>query len=360
MLVCHRASGGLASFDFEPAPALPRESAAGGYDGAFISMLRRYFLIALVLAFGASAVSAQSEAELKRRFEGRFVTLKIDMPATKDGVNVYPERAQPLNYSSYAARIKQAGASIRRGESVMVTKVKVKGRHVEFQLGGGGYGTFGDETPGALLHTTGKSRREKRLESELNKEADPRRRRELKEEIDHLRRERERADQLNRAVAEQTEEAQRARIERKALAGGSRFNIHFGALDAGKLTPESVIEALRRYVDFSGMDADDDDDFADESVNFIMSDSVSAEDARVVRVGPSTTYLKEGTTTDEALKLLGPPLRVSERQDEGRVIVTCVFARSAGRVLVAEFVDGRMVNSRIEKSESVASSERAL
>jgi hypothetical protein len=96
------------------------------------------------------------------------VTLKIDMPATKNGVNVYPEREKPLNFGDYGAQLKRYGTAIRTGGSVMVTKVKVTGKHVEFQLGGGGYGTLGDETGTSVyVPTIGKSKREERLEDEV-------------------------------------------------------------------------------------------------------------------------------------------------------------------------------------------------
>jgi hypothetical protein len=62
----------------------------------------------LALMIAASAM-AQSEGDLKRYFEGRKVKVLIDMPATKGGVNVYPERGQSLEFSSYAGNIKHPG-----------------------------------------------------------------------------------------------------------------------------------------------------------------------------------------------------------------------------------------------------------
>lgn len=70
--------------------------------------------------------------------------------------------------------------------------------------------------------------------------------------------------------------------------------------------------------------------------------------ARVVSVGPRTTYLKEGLSTEDVLKLLGRPAEVSEREEGGAVLVSYVYQRGAGRVLVAEFVDGLLVRSRVE------------
>ncbi|MFN5581990.1 hypothetical protein [Gemmatimonas sp.] len=43
-------------------------------------------------------------------------------------------------------RIKEFGTALDVGQQVMVTKVVVKGdSHIEFQLGGGGFGTLSDD-----------------------------------------------------------------------------------------------------------------------------------------------------------------------------------------------------------------------
>jgi len=73
-----------------------------------------------------------------------------------------------------------------------------------------------------------------------------------------------------------------------------------------------------------------------------------AASPRVVRVGPRTTYLKEGLSTDEVFKLLGRPAEASERHEGDAKVVSYVFERGEGRVLVAEFVNGLLVRSRVE------------
>lgn len=319
----------------------------------------RLLSIAAVILLTAAAAAAQTDSDLKRYFEGRHVTLKIDVPATKDGVNVYPERAQPLDYSEYAARLKRHGASIRRGESVMITKVKVKGRHLEFQLGGGGYGTFGDETDAHVyVPSSPKTRREKRLEEELKRETDPSRRRRLKEEIDSLRREREREDRINEALAAEAEESRRARIEEKALRGGGRFNIHFTLQDPNLLSPRAVTEALRKYVDFSA-DGEEEDEVSLLETSYETAVAVQVTRG-VVRVGPRTTYLKEGLAEREVLRLLGEPSAVTKRAGEGAAVTTYEFPRGEGRVLVADFVDGLLVRSRTESRRQVLKVAGAL
>lgn len=86
------------------------------------------------------------------------------------------------------------------------------------------------------------------MEEELKQETDERRKRRLREELDDVRRERE--DRRNRAIAAEAQELKRARIEQKALQGGSRFNIHYAPGVTLTLSPEALIRALAEYVDF--------------------------------------------------------------------------------------------------------------
>jgi hypothetical protein len=66
----------------------------------------------------------------------------------------------------------------------------------------------------------------------------------------------------------------------------------------------------------------------------------------VVKVGPSTTYIKEGLTTEEVVKLLGEPTAISK--NAGDPGTTYEFPRAEGRVLMVEFVNGLLVSSRTE------------
>src|SRR4051812_25152011 len=100
----------------------------------------------LAIALGAAPLAAQTETVLKEDFEGMTVSPKLAMPGTEDGIDVYPGSPRPLDYTQYASRLKKFGTAIKAGEPATITKIKLKSKHIEFQLGGGGYGTFGDET----------------------------------------------------------------------------------------------------------------------------------------------------------------------------------------------------------------------
>jgi hypothetical protein len=239
----------------------------------------RKVLSLVVVIIAAISTSAQSEQNLKQYFEGKTVSLKIDMPATRDAVNVYPERENPLEYSEYASRLKRYGTSVHRGDETTVSKIKVKDKLIEFQLSGAPHGTMGNET-------------------------------------------------------------------------GARFNIHFSLVDPTILPPDAVVVALRRYVDFSGIED------SEETASYLEPTSYSfpADDFKpgVLQVGPRTTYLKEGLSTEEVVRLLGTPSAVFECVVDDIVVTTYEFPRGEGRVLIADFVKDMLIHSTIETRAQIA------
>lgn len=145
--------------------------------------------------------------------------MKLDMPATQKGVAIYPGKPQPLDTKSYASRLKQFGTSLRNGDTVVITKVKVKSDSIEFQLGGGGYGTALDPTDESVhFKPAEESSHEKELEEQLSKETDEDRRRSLSRELDNLKRDRERQDRRARAAAEDDAKSRKQKIAGKPLA----------------------------------------------------------------------------------------------------------------------------------------------
>src|SRR5262245_24165305 len=89
----------------------------------------RSAVLAAAVAFVFARVSparAQSEAALRSFFEGKRVTLRIDMPGTSDGVNVWADARRPLDYEQYGKDLRRYGTAIRAGTSAPVTLVKIK------------------------------------------------------------------------------------------------------------------------------------------------------------------------------------------------------------------------------------------
>ena len=286
-------------------------------------------LLPVVLATGPLA--AQSEADLRQHFEGKRVTLKIAMPGTESGVDIYPGTDRPLDYPRYASRLKDSGTAIRAGDDAMITKIRVKSSHIEFQLDGGGYGTMSDETSTTVhVGSTPKSRREKNLEGELEREKDPLRQREIKEELDDLRNTREREDARNRAEVAGAEEQKKQNLRQRRLEGGSRFNVRYrDRLPDAVLTPKGLEAALAEYVTFPSL-----------PVNV-----ASTEPARTVETGdigtaaaPRGGLPRKGMTMSEVEGLLGAALDSSERPEGSLRVVTRTYRSGDGRV-TAEFVE---------------------
>lgn len=285
-------------------------------------MLVRWPVIALPLLALTAPLAAQSEAHLRRHFEGRRVTLKIDMPGTEQGVDVYPGTDRPLDYSRYAGRLKENGTAIEAGDGAMITRIRVKSSHIEFQLNGGGYGTMGDETSSSVyVESTPKSNREKNLEAELKRENDPERREELTDELDDLRDAREREDARNRADAALNAQQREQYIRQRRLEGGSRFNVRFqNAVPASALTPHGLEAALAEYVIFP-----------DLAVN-------PAVGAPTAGSTPGGKLPRKGMTAAELEELLGAPMQTAERSEGSLRVVTRTYRFGGGRV-TAEFVE---------------------
>ncbi len=285
------------------------------------------FGLLLVVVAAANEAAVQSEEALRKAFEGKRVTVKMDMPGTADGVDIAVGSPHPIDLHVYNQRLRANGTAIKTGEVVTVTKVKVKERLIEFHLGGGGYGTFFDDTgTSTYVSPTSKSAREKELERKIRSEPDARTKRDLERELAHLRRERERLDRQRREVAAAADEAKRVRIQQARLQGGSRFNLRYAGGVPPELTPEDVTSALAEYIDFSET----------TPVHFPPRENAGAAP------DPASGSLQKGMTRTEVEARLGKPDRISERMEGGLRIVTLVFTR-ADRRIEAELVEDVLI-----------------
>ena len=284
-------------------------------------------LLALALALPWTRGEAQDEAALRRAFEGQSVVLKIDMPGTSSGVNVYPDRDMPVDFPEVATRLKKFGTAIRSGDAVMVTKIRVKDDLIEFQLGGGGYGTFGDamgESGGGVTEV-GETPAEKALRDSIRHETNSGTKRRMQRDLDALRSTRERENSQARSAAAQAEEVRQSNLRGRRMEGGSRFNIRFrGGVPAEALTPDGVRALLSRYVDFGGATA------------------TAAPGAAPA----GATALPKGLLLEEVERLLGPAVTASESDDCALHVMTRTY-RKDGQRTTARFVSGVLVEYAI-------------
>jgi hypothetical protein len=283
-----------------------------------------------VMAGGIAApAAAQSEAALKSYFEGQHVLVRLDMPGTSDGVNVFADGKRPLDFGAYRDDLKKYGTAIHAGQPAMVTLVKVKKDLVEFQLDGGGYGTFGDDTSTTVyMPFVEKSARERELEQRIREEDDRDRRRRLERELDELRDARERE---NRHIATERDRAEALKIERLAerrLAGGSRFNIRYQDHVPAGMRPDDVMAALAEYVDFP------------------ESDRGAPPDSDQPSAPVQLPQLRKGMTRGDVERMLGRPAETSRHASGDVTVTTLVFAVGDDRV-IADFVEEVLVRFAI-------------
>jgi hypothetical protein len=285
--------------------------------------IMRAILLAVPLLLAGQGAAAQTEEQLRQYFEGKRVLVKLEMPGTSQGVDVFPGTPQPIDFPRHAERLKRYGTAYRAGETALITKVKLKDDHIEFQLGGGGYGTFGDDTDTHVpVVIVPKSERERNLEKEVERTVDPVRKKQLREELDRLRRVRERENARNRTEAAQAQEIREANIRQRRIEGGSRFNIHYRPrVPPEALAPEAVEEALADYLDFGGPGSPPGG-------------------------GAGDRELRKGLTAEQVDALLGRPDAISQRM-EGTLSVSTSTYRTRDRRITAEFVEGVLIRFTI-------------
>ena len=250
----------------------------------------------------AAPAAAQDEAMLKSYFEGRRIVMRLDMPGSSDGVNVRMDTSPAIDFKEYGTDIKRYGVALVSGDSVPITLIRVKKDVIEFQIAGGGFGTFGDDTSTSVyLPLVEKSNREKDLERRIN--------------ADKARLEAEKRD----------------RVAEQRLRSGSRFNLRWHDRVPARVQPDDIVRALAEYVDFRGADRNDRD---------------SRGPAVDSRTAPDLSRLRKGLLRDDVEQMLGRPVETSDKREGGVVTRVEVFEAGDERVR-AEFVEDVLVRYTI-------------
>ena len=292
--------------------------------------MRRAWMVGLWVLVASPALG-QTEQALREAFEGRTVTVKIDMPATSTGIEVRPEQEPPIDFRRLGELLKREGTGVHSGQAIMVTKVKAKKNSIEFQLGGGGYGTLGDmlnSSSESDAHSVGKTSREKQLEDLIRAESGRGKKKALERELRDARDRRESSNARARAEANQANQLREANIQQVKLRGGSRFTLRFkGDLTPSEyLTPDGLRRALANWVDFG-----------DES----------AAPAAISAAPSGTTHpLRKGLTLEEVESILGPATVSTEKREGSMVILERTY-RLRDETIVTRFVDDVLVKYSI-------------
>jgi hypothetical protein len=294
-------------------------------------------------AWLAAPAAAQTEAQLKQAFEGQYVVVRMEMPATHKGVDLNPAREPSVDFTGYSARLREFGVALREGDRVLVTSVRVKKKNIEFHLGGGGYGVWGDDSGYVYVPSADKSRREKDLEKRIKDERDPERRRRMKRELDDLKDDRRREDRDREAEKRYLEEQKKSEIADKRLDAGSRVNIWLPEerLAGGAPTPAELRRMLAPVIDFGG----------DGPGPRLTSNSRDLdrrdverrdEDRRSSGSSGSDADLRRGMSTDDVHDLLGKPVR-SKAGKQGDLATLTEWYESGDRVTEVTYAAGVVI-----------------
>jgi len=116
-----------------------------------VSVFLSAFLFSLSgQAFGE--LSEQQKSECQKKLESilmnKKLVAKVVFPAYKDGIDLNADGT--WSNKAVTREIKDHGIGIAVDEAAVVTTVKLKGKHMEIHLNGGGYGTLGDNLMSGL------------------------------------------------------------------------------------------------------------------------------------------------------------------------------------------------------------------
>ena len=302
--------------------------------------------LALFLAVAWCPMYAQSggATDVQNYFQGKQVQLKIDMPGTQQGVDLRFDRGTPMDWKQYSSRLKKFGVSIPKDERATVTTVVVKKDMIEFQLDGGGFGTFGDDTNTTVeAKPVEKSNYEKQLERDIANTDDPDQKRGLQRSLDRERDRRERQDAANRRAAQVASQIKAQQVAQDRMRGGSRFNLRWtGSIPAEQLNPEAVMKVLAPYVEFADSQAAEPASAPASAAGVVAAAPPDADSA-----GAATAQLKRGMQLTDVTTLLGQGRQLSESvSTEG--LKTQIFEYLPGdRRVEVTYVDGLVIRFSI-------------
>ena len=272
-------------------------------------------VLVFVTAIVASPANAQNsgQAALQNAFVGKQVTLQIDMPGTQQGVDLRMERDDPMDWKQYSGRLKQFGPALRSGDRATITTLVVKKNLIEFQLDGGGFGTFWDDTNTTVTpYHVDKSGYERQLERDINNTTDPQRRRDLQRQLDYERSRRDREQRADDRAASIASQLKAQQVADKRLRGGSRFNLRWnGSIPQDQLTPDGLMKMLDGYVDFGDLQGQKRilEPTAQATADNVKSPAIGAPSSPI-------TQLKRGMQIGEVSEMMGLGRQLSQATSE--------------------------------------------
>jgi hypothetical protein len=292
----------------------------------------------LILFLPVLTLWGQTEEALKAAFEGKYVRTKVELPGTHDGLDVHYRKEPPVDMRRYQSRLNEWGAAVRPGVDIMVTAIRVKGKNIEFQLGGGG---LNESSSVSYPTSVPKSRREEDLERDIRRETDSRRKSDMNRELDRLRSRRYDEERRRRAEKERLEEMKKRELREKAYRYGSRINLWFEKdyLKESIPTPQGLMDMLAEWVDFSPVSG-----AAPATRRGGFPSAVKIPAAATQQ--RSATALKRGLDSAEVHRLFGNPDRYKDSQ-QGTVSTRTEAFETDAETIEVDFVEGLVVRWRV-------------
>jgi hypothetical protein len=303
------------------------------------------FAFAIVIVVSPLKAETGNQSSLQSYFVGRQVKIKIDMPGTQQGVDLLVERDDPMDWKAYSNRLKQFGAALRSGDRSTITTIVVKKNLIEFQLDGGGFGTFWEDSRTTVTpYHVEKSSYERQLENDIRNETDPQKRRDLQRELDRVRYRREREQAADDRAAQIASQLKAQEVADKRLRGGSRFNLRWsGSIPQDQLTAENVMKLLDSYIDFGDLQEQK------PILQPVAQNAAGAGAGVVSNSAPASpiTQIKRGMQMGEVSDLLGLGRQLSQStSEEGLKAQIFEYLPNDYRVEVT-YVDGVVVRYSI-------------
>ncbi len=304
--------------------------------------LSRRSIVVFVVALWTLALSGQNSDPLQS-FVGKEVVMKIDMPGTQQGVDLRFDKDNPMNWKEYSNRLKANGVSIRKGDTARVTGVVVKNDRIEFQLDGGGFGTFFDDSSSTVNpQSVDKSNYEKQLERDIANSTDDDQRRRLQRDLDRERARRQRQEDDNRNAAQVASQIKAQKVADQRLQGGSRFNLRWnGNIPPDQKSPEAVMKLLAAYMSFDG---------GGQAGAPQGPPPPAMQNGASDGAIPATAQLKRGMKMDEVTQLFGQGKQVSESVSGDGLKTQVVEYVSGDRRVDVTYVEGLVVRYSISSN----------
>jgi hypothetical protein len=284
-------------------------------------------------------LNAQDSNALSNYFTGKEVVLKIDMPGSQQGVDLRFNNDNPMNWKEYSNRLKSNGVAIRKGDTARITGSVVKNDRIEFQLDGGGFGTFFDDSSTTVNpRSVDKSDYEKQLQREIANTTDEDKRRRLQRDLDRERSRRQRQEADNQDAAMVASQIKSQKVADDRLRGGSRFNLRWsGSIPPDLKNPDAVMKLMADYVTFPAAEQ-------------AGPPPAAMENTPVDSGVPATAQLKRGMKMGEVSNLFGPGKQISQSTSADG-LKTQVFEYTSGdRLVDVTYVEGLVVRYSISSN----------